>query len=435
VAGSSEAVITTSGGLAEAETSGMILNIIPRDGGNQFRGSFYASGANGSMQSSNYTEELKQRGLGSPAELMKIYDVNPQGGGPILKDRLWFYWTERFWGNDTTIPGMWFNKNAGDPTKWTFDPDLARPAFTDSTMRTHVVNLTWQATLRNKLTLYWSEQYSCERCVGGGSSTQLGATPRTPESLGIFEFSPSRVQQATYTAPVSNRFLIEAGFGTYRTAWGSGYRDPVLGTMSGETDNTYAAQLVQITEQGGSLPGLIYRGPGTHNRNNIDTRSWRRPRHTSPVRTAPSSVTTMRGCRTETPPTSPMRCGQTMPIGSTTACRISSPSAARSETSKARETTPGRWTLRAGYLDPQAADPAGRHPLRPHHHLAPGYVLRWHGVHPSAARHPVRRESAGLRAMERHKPSDGDGLRPVRDRQDGRQAQPGQVRGGAVEHQ
>jgi len=275
VAGSSEAVITTSGGLAEAETSGMILNVIPRDGGNQFRASFLLNGANGSMQSSNYTEELKQRGLGSPAKLMKIYDVNPQGGGPILRDRLWFYWTERFWGNDTTIPGMWFNKNAGDPTKWTFDPDLDRPAFTDSTMRTHVINLTWQATTRNKLTVYWSEQYSCERCRGGGSSTQLGATPRTPESLGIFEFSPSRVQQATYTAPVTNKFLIEAGFGTYRTAWGSGYRDPVLGTMSGETDNTYAAQLVQITEQGGSIPGLIYRGPGTHNRNNIDTRSWR----------------------------------------------------------------------------------------------------------------------------------------------------------------
>jgi hypothetical protein len=274
VAGASETVVTTSGGLAEAETSGVIVNTIPRDGGNRFAGSFYLNGANGSMQASNYTQELKDRGLGSPAELWKIYDFNPQGGGPILRDRLWFYLTERRWGNETSVPGMWFNKNAGDPTKWTYEPDLDRPAFTDSTMRTHVVNLTWQATARNKLGIYWSEQYSCERCVGGGTSTQLGATPRTPESLGIFEFSPSRVQQVTYSAPISNRFLVEAGFGTYRTAWGSGYREP-NGTMSGETDGTHQELLVQVTEQGGSIPGLIYRHPGTHNRNNIDTRSWR----------------------------------------------------------------------------------------------------------------------------------------------------------------
>jgi hypothetical protein len=273
VAGSSEAVITTSGGLAEAETSGVIVNIIPRDGGNRYTGSFLLNGANDSMQSSNYTEELKARGLGSPAELLKIYDVNPQGGGPIFRDRLWFYLTERQWGNDQSVPGMWFNKNAGDPTKWAYEPDLARPAFTDTKMRTHVLNLTWQATPRNKLGIYWSEQYSCERCIGGGTSTQLGATPRSPESLGIFEFSPSRVQQATYSAPVSNRFLVEAGFGTYNTRWGSGYREG--GKMSGETDGTYKAQLVQVTEQGGSIPGLIYRGPGTYNRNVIDTRSWR----------------------------------------------------------------------------------------------------------------------------------------------------------------
>ena len=273
VAGAAESVVTTSGGLAEAETSGVIVNVIPRDGGNRFSGSFLLTGANASMQASNYTQELKDRGLGSPAELLKIYDFNPQGGGPILRDRLWFYLTERQWGNDTSLPGMWFNKNAGDPTKWTYEPDLSRQAFTDSKMRTHVLNLTWQASPRNKLGLYWSEQYSCERCIGGGTSAQLGGTPRSPESLGIFEFSPSRVQQMTYSAPVSNRFLVEAGFGTYNTHWGSGYREG--GKMSGETDGTYKELLVQVTEQGGSIPGLIYRGPGTYNRNVIDTRSWR----------------------------------------------------------------------------------------------------------------------------------------------------------------
>src|ERR1041384_7065500 len=91
VAGASEVVVTTSGGLGEAETAGAVLNIIPRDGGNTFSGTFFLSGANGAMQGSNYSQALKDQGLRSPAELKKVYDLNPMGGGRIIRDKLWFY--------------------------------------------------------------------------------------------------------------------------------------------------------------------------------------------------------------------------------------------------------------------------------------------------------------------------------------------------------
>ena len=83
VAGSQEVVMTTSGGLGEAETAGVMLNVIPRDGGNQFSGTFAYSGANGSMQGSNYSDALKNAGLRSPQELLKVWEINPMGGGPI----------------------------------------------------------------------------------------------------------------------------------------------------------------------------------------------------------------------------------------------------------------------------------------------------------------------------------------------------------------
>ena len=69
VAGAQEVVISTSGGLGEAETSGVILNVIPREGGNTFSGQFTVNGANGAMQGSNYTQALKDRGLKTPAKL------------------------------------------------------------------------------------------------------------------------------------------------------------------------------------------------------------------------------------------------------------------------------------------------------------------------------------------------------------------------------
>src|SRR5436853_68638 len=59
VSGAQEVVLSTSGGLGEAETAGVILNVIPRDGGNNFSGQFSGSGANGSMQGSNYTQSLQ----------------------------------------------------------------------------------------------------------------------------------------------------------------------------------------------------------------------------------------------------------------------------------------------------------------------------------------------------------------------------------------
>ena len=72
VAGSQEVVLTTSGGLGEAETAGAVLNVIPRDGGNTFSGTFFMSGASGGMQGSNYTQALKDAGLRSPQELKKV---------------------------------------------------------------------------------------------------------------------------------------------------------------------------------------------------------------------------------------------------------------------------------------------------------------------------------------------------------------------------
>src|SRR5687767_285964 len=175
VAGSQEVVMTTSGGLGEAETAGVMLNIIPRDGGNQFSGTFAYSGANGSMQGSNYTDALRNAGLRSPQELLKVWEVNPMGGGPIKRDRLWFYATYREVYAENTIPGMFFNKNAGDPTKWLVEFDTARPAFLDSLTRNAIGRLTWQVSPRNKLSLSHSEQYDRQNKTG------VGAVTRAPE--------------------------------------------------------------------------------------------------------------------------------------------------------------------------------------------------------------------------------------------------------------
>ena len=83
-----ELTIEFAAGLADQPTGGVRLNVIPKEGGNRFSGSFFASGMGGDwMQGSNYTDELKQAGLPAPQALKKIWDVNPSFGGPVLRDR------------------------------------------------------------------------------------------------------------------------------------------------------------------------------------------------------------------------------------------------------------------------------------------------------------------------------------------------------------
>ena len=52
VAAAQEVVMTISGGLGEAETSGVIFNAIPREGSNLFTGQFNYSGSNDSLRPS-----------------------------------------------------------------------------------------------------------------------------------------------------------------------------------------------------------------------------------------------------------------------------------------------------------------------------------------------------------------------------------------------
>jgi hypothetical protein len=251
VAGSQEVVLTTSGGLGEAETAGTTLNVIPRDGGNTFSGTLFMSGANGSMQGSNYTQALRDAGLRSPQELRKVFEFNPMGGGRLIRDKLWFYLTYREVTAENTIPGMFFNKNAGDPTKWLVDFDTSRPAFNDNLDRNGIARITWQISPRHKLNLQHSEQYSIRSKEGGGSAT------RTSEAQGMTLYTPGHVQTASWSSPFTNRLLFEAGWGNYLARYAN---------TAPRIDGTHNNQLISVVEQcsagcpnNGGIPGLIYR--------------------------------------------------------------------------------------------------------------------------------------------------------------------------------
>ena len=212
VGNAQEVVFSLSGGLGEATTGGPQLNIIGRQGGNIFSGSFFVSGSGGAFVNDNLTPELRAQGLSTPLKPKKLWDVNPSFGGPIMRDRLWFFATYRYQMNRQTVASMWDNRNAGDNTKWTYDPDFSRQAEDDGEWRNHSVRLTWQVTPRNKIVGWTDLHYNCLHCDAGGSSSGLTFTGliASREALQRNENHPSSLTQIMWTSPVSNRLLLDA---------------------------------------------------------------------------------------------------------------------------------------------------------------------------------------------------------------------------------
>src|SRR5207244_580089 len=127
----SEMAVETATVSTEERGSGVRLNFIPREGGNTFSGLVISSFANEGMSGSNFTQALRDRGLRTPNNLKKSGEVNAAYGGPIVRNRLWFFGTVLYNHTQNWVAGMFVNRNAFSPTSFAYDPDPNQQAFSD----------------------------------------------------------------------------------------------------------------------------------------------------------------------------------------------------------------------------------------------------------------------------------------------------------------
>ena len=147
-----EAVASLGSAGAEQQMSGVMTNIIPRQGGNMFSGLGYFHYTNEHFSGDNVPDALKASGLGAAGQIRSSWDINPALGGPILRDKLWFFGSYRHWG-DETDGGVHYNLT---PTAFVYTPDLSRPtAATRFSYRNQSARLTWQASQRNQFSVFF----------------------------------------------------------------------------------------------------------------------------------------------------------------------------------------------------------------------------------------------------------------------------------------
>jgi hypothetical protein len=176
---------------AEVAQGGLRVNMIPREGGNTFSGVVFLQGANGPLASDNRSDEVK-RFIPEPLGLAHTYEFNPSFGGPIVRDKVWFYFTYKL----------------SDTKSYTTLPDRSQGTLQNWPNWSAVTRVTWQATQRDKIRVYIDKQRNGNKAEGLGATTAYSASHQLWTPTG---WTP----QVKWTQATSNRLLLESGFTMY----------------------------------------------------------------------------------------------------------------------------------------------------------------------------------------------------------------------------
>jgi carboxypeptidase family protein len=210
-----EITYATVAGTAEAQASGVIVNMIPKDGGNAVKGSGLALFSNSSLYSSNYSDALKQQGLLNPGNVEGLWDYNVSVGGPIKRDRLWFFESTRWWGTDKLIPNTFNEPGVPPQGQYRYISRLTG----------YLVRLTEQANSKNKIALHYNWLPRTRPHIANSSGAFV---PGLAPDATLQSVTPTPYEaQVKWTSTLTNRVLVEVGYEQNHYTYTATYQDSV----------------------------------------------------------------------------------------------------------------------------------------------------------------------------------------------------------------
>jgi hypothetical protein len=282
-----EISVAIAGGLGESDIGGPVMNLVPRSGGNEFRGQAFFNNAGDWSRGNNLNDELRAVGLRETPGIIGSYDGSVSYGGPIKRDRLWFFGSYRALDTTSAVQGVVANRNAFDASRWDWVADPSVTARQLQGRESYVARFTAQLSARHRVTFNEEYQTRCEGSplkVGGEGCNSRGddwvaagtATVSPEANPNYFGNTPYHVTQAIWSAPMTSRLLLEAGYTYFSFKGGTTGRVPPDGIFD----------LISVTEQSTAInpaTGLqyapranyVYRGVPTANPNYANPNSWR----------------------------------------------------------------------------------------------------------------------------------------------------------------
>jgi len=183
---------------ADAPVGGSVNNFIVKSGGNNVHGLFFYDREPLDLQSSNLSPELEAQGVSNTSSVARYQSVHGDVGGPIMRDRFWWFYAFRNLNSDNWTPG-YYNTQTG----------LPEPVFT--TLRNHATKLNYR--LNSSHTLSYSAQYNSKSLPNSGASAFVDSA-----STSLTDF-PYWIQGAGLTSILSNRSTLEVKWGEFGWRW------------------------------------------------------------------------------------------------------------------------------------------------------------------------------------------------------------------------
>jgi hypothetical protein len=191
----------TASGTAESDVSGVYMNMVTKSGGNRFTSDHNLYFMNKDMQGSNLDDDLRRRlGLqagqnsgaaGNPIDLS--YDWSSTLGGPVLRDKLWFFGASRFWLLDQFQVGA-------------INPDGSQ-AIDDNRIKNFVGKLTWQAAPSSRASVLFNRNIN-DRLHRRDSPYLFVEDKAT-----VLQNQPAQNYVAQWNQVVGQRMVVDARFG------------------------------------------------------------------------------------------------------------------------------------------------------------------------------------------------------------------------------
>lgn len=191
---------------AEFANAGAAINVVEREGGNQFHGQVNGMWTGRSLQSDNINPDLQARAA-TPTYIRRRYDIGGGVGGPIIKNKLWFFFSARAWETSTLYSNNYFNLNDNTPfpNNLFYTPNTSASAYEDNVYKQMRLRLTYQATAKDKISLMYGYEWNCN-CPG----TPTNAL-QSPETFIGSWYKPNYQAELTWTHTVNSHLLLEAG--------------------------------------------------------------------------------------------------------------------------------------------------------------------------------------------------------------------------------
>jgi hypothetical protein len=196
---------TTAGAGADVSPGGVRVNVVMKDGGNQHSGSFFGAWNDGKWQSDNHSDELRGLGLRAVDKVKKIYEFSGGFGGPIKRDKLWYFAAGRLSGVHAPIADTFYVPQGSTQADCQAGRVACEQGIDDQYINSATLRLTWQMSTRNKFSIYYEE---VDKYRGHGMNA--GDDPETASQI----WTSPRYNDAAlkFTSAVNSSLLIDAGY-------------------------------------------------------------------------------------------------------------------------------------------------------------------------------------------------------------------------------